>query len=56
MLWRRLIFGVLEKTLLLRVLRAWMTFKKPKMDKTLKNGLSMSETDPLNHKKLDFAI
>ena len=33
-----------------------MTFKKPEMDKTLKNGLSMSETDPLNHKWLDFAI
>ena len=26
------------------------------MDKILKNGLSMSETDPLNHKWLDFAI
>ena len=38
------------------VLGAWMTFKKPEMDKTLKNGLSMSETDPLNHKWLDFAI
>ena len=24
-----------------------MTFKKPKMDKTLRNGLSMIETDPL---------
>ena len=35
---------------------AWMTFKKPEMDKTLRNGLSMSETDPLNHKWLDFAI
>ena len=33
-----------------------MTFKKPEMDKILKNGLSMSETDPLNHKWLDFAI
>ena len=28
----------------------WMTFKKPEMDKTLKNGLSMNETDSLNHK------
>ena len=35
---------------------AWMTFKKPEMDKTLRNGLSMSETDPLNQKWLDFAI
>ena len=35
---------------------AWMTFKKREMDKTLKNGLSMSEMDPLNHIWLDFAI
>jgi hypothetical protein len=56
MLWRKLIFGVLEKTLFWGVLGAWMTFKKPEMDKTLRNGLSMSETDPLNHKWLDFAI
>ena len=26
------------------------------MAKTLRNGLSMSVTDPLNHKWLDFAI
>jgi hypothetical protein len=56
MLWRKLIFGVLEKTLFWGVLGAWMTFKKPEMDKTLRNGLSMIETDPLNHKWLDFAI
>jgi hypothetical protein len=56
MLWGKLIFGVLEKTLFWGVLGAWMTFKKPEMDKTLRNGLSMSETDPLNHKWLDFAI
>ena len=31
-----------------------MTFNKPEMDKTLKNGLSMIETDPLNHKWLDL--
>ena len=31
-----------------------MTFKKPEMDKTLRNGLGMS--DPLIHKWLDFAI
>ena len=41
---------------LLGVLGAWMTFKKPDMDKTLKNALSMNETDPLNHTWLDFAI
>ena len=35
---------------------AWMAFKKPEMDKTLRNGLSMSETEPLNHKWLDFAF
>ena len=33
-----------------------MTFKKPEMEKTLRNGLSMSEMDPLNHIELDFAI
>ena len=32
-----------------------MTFKKAEMAKTFRNGLSMSETDPLNHKWLDFA-
>ena len=26
------------------------------LDKTLRNGLSMSEMDPLNHIWLDFAI
>ena len=30
--------------------------KKPYMDKTLRNGLIMSETNPLNHKWLDFGI
>ena len=44
------------KNPLLGVLGAWMTFKKPEMDKTLWNGLSMIETDPLNHKWLDFVI
>ena len=36
----------------------WFTplFKKNEMDKTLGNGLSMSDTDPLNHKWLDFTI
>ena len=33
-----------------------MTFKKAEMAKTLKNGLSMIETNPLNHDWLDFAI
>ena len=41
---------------LLGVLGAWMTFKKAEMSKTLKNGLGMIETNPLNHKWLDFAI
>ena len=45
-----------DSHLFLGVWGAWMTFKKPDMDKTLKNGLSMSETDPLNHTWLDFAI
>ena len=41
-----LFFGVLE---------VWI--KKAEMEKkTLRNGLSMSETDPLNHKGLNFAI
>ena len=43
-------------TSLLGVLGACMTFKNPEMDKTLRNGLSMSEMDPLNHIWLDFAI
>ena len=33
-----------------------MPFKMAEMAKTLRNGLSMSEMDPLNHKWLDFAI
>jgi hypothetical protein len=37
-------------------LGVWMTFKKAEMAKTLRNGLSMSETDPLNYKWLYFAI
>jgi hypothetical protein len=41
---------------LLGFLGAWMTFKKAEMAKTLRNGLSMIETNPLNHKWLDFAI
>ena len=37
-------------------LGAWMTFKKAEMEKNLRNGLSMSETDPLDNKQLDVAI
>ena len=33
-----------------------MTFKKAEMAKTLKNELIISETNPLNHKWLDFDI
>ena len=38
------------------VLGAWMTFKKAEMAKTLKNGLSMLEMNPLNHNWSDFMI
>ena len=38
------------------LLGAWMTFKKAEIAKTLRNGLSMIETNPLNHNWLDFAI
>jgi hypothetical protein len=39
------------------LLGAWMTFKKAEMAKiNLRSGLSMSETDPLSHKWLDFEI
>ena len=50
------IFGVPEIPPLLGVLGAWMTFKKAEMAKTLKNGLSMIEMNPLNHNWLDFVI
>ena len=53
-LWGKLIWEVSDSPSLWGVLGAWMTFKKSEMAKTL--GLSMSETDPLNHKWLDFAI
>ena len=48
----RLFSGYLK----LGVLGAWMTFKKAEMSKTLKNGLGMIETNPLNHNWSDFAI
>ena len=35
---------------------AWMTFKKAEMAKTSKNGLSMIETNPLNHNWSHFVI
>ena len=38
------------------VFGAWMTFKKAEMAKTFKNGLSMIETNPLNHSWSDFPI
>ena len=38
------------------VLGAWMTFKKAEMAKTLENGLSMIETNPLNHNWSHFVI
>ena len=34
----------------------WMTFKRAVMAKTLKNGLCMIETNPLNHNWSDFVI
>ena len=48
----KVIFGVPE----IGGLGAWMTFKKAEMAKTLKNGLSMIETNLLNHNSLNFAI
>ena len=41
---------------LLGVLGAWMTFKKAEMAKTLRNGLSMIETNSLNLNWSDFVI
>ena len=38
------------------VLGTWMTFKKAEMAKTLENGLSMIETNPLNHNWSHFMI
>ena len=48
----RLFSGFLK----LGVSGAWMTFKKAGMSKTLKNGLSIFETNPLNHNWSDFVI
>ena len=55
----RLFSGYLKYPLFwgfLRVLGAWMTFKKADMAKILKIRFSMIETNPLNHKWLDFII
>ena len=55
----RLFSGYLKYPLswgFLRVLGAWMTFKKADMAKTLKIRFSMIEMNPLNHKWLDFVI
>ena len=38
------------------VLGVWMTLKKAEMAKTLKNGLSMIKTNPLNHNRSHFVI
>ena len=53
---RKVIFGVPEIPPLLGVWGAWMTFKKAEMAKTLRDGLSMIEMNPLNHNWSDFAI
>ena len=52
----KVIFGVPEMPPLLGVLGAWMTFKKAEMAKTLRNGLSMIEMNPLNHNWSHFVI
>ena len=56
MLYRKSILAVPDSPPLLGVLGAWMTFRKTEMAKTLSNGLNMSEMEPLNYKRLDFAI
>ena len=52
----KVIFGVPEIPPLLGILGAWMTFKKAEMAKTLRNGLSMIEMNPLNHNWSHFVI
>ena len=59
MLWRKFIFEAPDSTLFLEGLRAFWgvdDLKKAEMDKTLRNGLIMSEMDPLNQKWLNFVI
>ena len=41
---------------LLGVFGAWKTFKKAEIAKTLRNWLSMIETNPLNHNWSHFVI
>ena len=53
---RKIIFRVPEIPPLLGILGAWTTFKKAEMAKTLRNGLSMIEMNPLNHNWSDFMI
>ena len=55
-IFRKVIFGVPEIVPLFGVLGAWRTFKKAEMAKTVRNGLSMIETNPLDHNWLDFSI
>ena len=59
MLWGKFIFEEPDSTLFLEGLRGFGDMddlKKDEMDKTLKNGLIMSEMDPLNQKWLDIVI
>ena len=59
MLRGKFIFKAPDSTLFLEGLRGLGgvdDLKKTEMDKTLSNGLFMSEMDPLNQKWLDFAI
>ena len=49
-------FKVPEIPPLWGVLGPWMTFKKAEMAKTLRNGLSMIEMNPLNHNWSHFVI
>ena len=55
----KIILDAPDSTLFLEGLRGFGgvdDLKKAEMDKTLRNGLIMSEMDPLNQKWLDFAI
>ena len=52
----KVIFEIPEIPPLFGGLGAWMTFKKAEMAKTLRNGLSMIETNPLNHIWSDLVI
>ena len=59
MLWGKFIFEAPDSTLFLEGLRVFVgmdDLKKTEMNKTFRNGLIMSEMDPLNQKWLDFAI